>query len=101
MKHNVARLLSLFALVIASLGVGVSGANAQDAALQPLRPPAVPLMTVDPYFSVWSFNDRLTDADTRHWTGKPHTMLSLVRIDGKPFREDPTKRPTTAPTTRP
>lgn len=51
-----------------------------------LRPPAVPLVVHDPYFSIWSFSDRLADDWPRHWTGAIHALSSMVRIDGKPYR---------------
>lgn len=51
-----------------------------------LRAPAYPLITVDPYFSVWSPSNKLTESNTVHWTNKPNTISGVATIDGKAFR---------------
>lgn len=48
-----------------------------------MRAPAYPLLTVDPYFSVWSMNDRLNEGETRHWTGKDMILTGTAVIDGE------------------
>ncbi len=50
------------------------------------RLPAVPLITCDPYFSLWSGSDCLYDTDTMHWAGAVKRMSGTVKIDGKEYR---------------
>ena len=69
----------------------VALANAVAAAvlaqpLAPMRPPAVPLVAHDPYFSIWSMADRLTGEGVKHWTGKPNSLCALLRVDGKSYQ---------------
>jgi hypothetical protein len=62
------------------LCLGVGFAISQE------RAPATPLITHDPYFSIWSTTDNLADSDTTHWTGSPQPFTGIARIDGRPYR---------------
>src|SRR5882757_10331692 len=60
---------------------------------QSFRAPAYPLVTHDPYFSIWSTTDKLTSSPTSHWTGATQSLLGIVKVDGMIYRflgaEDP------------
>jgi len=47
--------------------------------------PAYPLISHDPYFSIWSFNDRLTAEPTRHWSGAENSLHGTISVDGKTY----------------
>lgn len=51
-----------------------------------IRYTAIPLVTVDPYFSIWSFADNLYDDATRHWSNKRAAMTGLLKIDDTYYR---------------
>ena len=81
-KKTVTTLIGLLA-VLSGFSWGQRPAQAQASFLLSPRPPATPLITHNPYFSIWSETDKLTDSPTRHWTGHPQPLAGLVRIDGK------------------
>lgn len=69
----------LYALVVLAFASSIQGQET-------FRPPAVPLVACDPYFSIWSQADKLTDVETTHWTGRQNRLSSQIIIDGTSFR---------------
>lgn len=76
-------MIALIMAVISAVTLLREPLRAQDVIF---RPPAVPLVTFDPYLSIWSEADKLTDKNTQHWSHREQSLASLIKIDGKTFR---------------
>ncbi|MBE7173183.1 MAG: DUF4965 domain-containing protein [Williamsia sp.] len=59
---------------------------ATAASAQVNKAPAYPLVTHDPYLSIWSFSDSINNSTTRHWTGADQSLVGLLKVDGKTYR---------------
>ncbi|MDR5730145.1 MAG: DUF4965 domain-containing protein [Terriglobia bacterium] len=86
MRNRHIALALFFIVAIAYLALNPLDTQAQQTSPAPLRPPATPLVTHDPYFNIWSMADKLTDAPTKHWTGVVQALNGIVRVDGKNYR---------------
>lgn len=49
------------------------------------RPPAIPLITTDPYLQSFIMGDNSTDGNVKHWDQRDKEMVGLVRIDGEAY----------------
>ena len=75
---------SIFIRIIIFLLYIIPGLSIAQSSIT--RPPAVPLITSNPYFSIWSFANNPTEDYTRHWTGSTMSVFSMVKIDNKAYR---------------
>ena len=50
-----------------------------------LRAPSIPIITIDPYFSVWSRDENINFNFTEHWTNKSNSIIGTVIIDDKEY----------------
>ena len=47
---------------------------------------SIPLVLHDPFFSLWSAGDHLTDKDVTHWSGVRQKLLGILELDGRRYR---------------
>ncbi|KJF45694.1 glutaminase domain-containing protein [Draconibacterium sediminis] len=87
LKSTVSKILIVF-IIAAFLGAcnSQSEVTQKEEAGAEFRAPAYPLITIDPYTCAWSMSDQLFDTPVKHWTGRNHSLIGAVRVDGETYR---------------
>jgi hypothetical protein len=85
-KFSIKQLFFLFIALAVIQACAPAEKVTTKVATTSLRAPAYPLVTIDPYTSAWSETDQLFDGPVRHWTGKTHSLIGAIRVDGQVYR---------------
>lgn len=75
--------------LICGLGIAIVSAITPALGKQStnrITPPAYPLVTIDPYTSIWSNTDNLYGSATIHWTGKEFPLVGVAKVDDAIYR---------------
>ncbi|MGV8138794.1 MAG: glutaminase domain-containing protein [Mangrovibacterium sp.] len=80
----------ILAIFVAGIALGSCGTRPEvqktEEAGAEFRAPAYPLVTIDPYTSAWSTSEQLFDTPVKHWTGRNHSLIGALRVDGQTYR---------------
>ncbi len=86
MKYPVKNLIPFLCLTCSSFIQGQTADLFTPYCTTDLRLPSVPILTNDPYFSIWSNYDALNEGPTRHWCEHEKAIDGLLRVDGITYR---------------
>ena len=86
MKKNSLLMLSLLCVFVFSCKEQETTVQSENDVIEgsaSLRAPAYPLITHDPYLSIWSMGDELNGSPTKHWTEKDQSLTGVLQLDDK------------------
>lgn len=89
--------ITLFCLLFVGLSMNGFSQSSHSVIKNSVRPPAYPLVSIDPYTSGWAFSDNLYDKSVKHWTGKDFPLLGVIKVDNKLYRFMGTEEITVSP----
>lgn len=86
MRTNLHLLFILSLLTFAFHSCQQKAKTIKESTTTEFRAPAYPLITIDPYTSAWLSSDQLFNKAVSHRTGKTHSLIGAIRVDGQVCR---------------
>lgn len=79
----------IFSILIVTLALIIACNKKTDTPIprikNEIRAPAYPLLSIDPFTTVWSMGDTLYQDIVRHTTGRQYPLTGAIRVDGRTF----------------